>query len=146
MSAMPRYAVTGATGRLGERVARRLADRGVAQPLVERDPARAPVLPGAGIVRATYDDGEALRRALDGVDSLLLVSAPESPDRVRLHTTAVDAAVAAGVERIVYVSFRSAAQAATFTFARDHWHTERHIRGPGLRHTFVRGLKPFAAV
>ena len=27
---------------------------------------------------------------------------------------------------------------ATFTFARDHWHTEEHICASGLRHTFVR--------
>jgi NAD(P)H dehydrogenase (quinone) len=38
-------AVTGATGVVGGRVARRLADLGVAQRLVVRDPARAPDLP-----------------------------------------------------------------------------------------------------
>jgi NAD(P)H dehydrogenase (quinone) len=35
------------TGGLGGRVARRLADRGVAQRLVARDPGRVPELPGA---------------------------------------------------------------------------------------------------
>ncbi|MYV99928.1 NAD(P)H-binding protein, partial [Streptomyces sp. SID3343] len=64
--------------------------------------------------------------------------AHESPDRVHEHTTAVDAAVAAGVERIVYVSFVGAAPDATFTFARDHWFTEQHIRASGLRFTFLR--------
>jgi NAD(P)H dehydrogenase (quinone) len=131
-------AVTGATGGLGGRVARRLADRGVAQRLVVRDPAGAPELPGAEVVRAAYGDGEAMRRALDGVDTLLLVSASEDVDRVRLHTGAVDAAVAAGVRRIVYTSFLACAPDATFTFARDHWHTEQHVRGSGLRHTFLR--------
>jgi NAD(P)H dehydrogenase (quinone) len=135
---MATLAVTGATGELGGRVARRLAGRGVAQRLVVRDPARAPELPGAEVAQATYGDGEAMRRALDGVATLLLVSASEDPDRVRLHTTAVDAAVAAGVERIVYVSFLACAPDATFTFARDHWHTEQHLRGSGVRHTFLR--------
>jgi NAD(P)H dehydrogenase (quinone) len=135
---MGTLAVTGATGGLGGRVARRLADRGVAQRLVVRDPARAPELPGAEVVRAAYGDGEAMRRALDGVDTLLLVSASEDVDRVRLHTGAVDAAVAAGVQRIVYTSFLACAPDATFTFARDHWHTEQHVRGSGLRHTFLR--------
>jgi uncharacterized protein YbjT (DUF2867 family) len=135
---MAGFAITGATGGLGGRVARRLAEQGVAQRLVVRDPARAPQLPGAEAALAAYDDGEAMRRALQGYDTLLLVSASEAPDRVRLHTGAVDAAVAAGVERIVYISFLAAAPDATFTFARDHWHTEQHIRTSGLRHTFLR--------
>ena len=98
-----------------------------------------PGLPGtAAAPPATYGDGEAMRRALDGAHTLFLVSAHESPDRVREHTTAVDAAVAAGVERVVYVSFLGAAPDATFTFARDHWYTEAHIRMTGVRHTFLR--------
>src|SRR5215216_2726961 len=89
-------AVTGATGGLGGRVARRLAGRGVAQRLVVRDAARAPQLDGAEVAVATYGDGEAMRRALDGVATLLLVPASEAADRVKLHTTAVDAAVRPG--------------------------------------------------
>jgi NAD(P)H dehydrogenase (quinone) len=131
-------AVTGATGELGGRVARRLAGRGVAQRLVVRDPARAPALPGAEVAQATYGNGEAMRRALDGVATMLLVSASEDADRVRLHTTAVDAAVAAGVERVLYLSFLACGPDATFTVARDHWHTEQHLRASGVRHTFLR--------
>ena len=135
---MAALAVTGVTGGLGGRVARRLADRGVAQRLVVRDPSRAPQLPGAEVVRAHYGDGEAMRRALDGVDTLFLVSASEAFDRVRLHTGAVDAALAAGVQRIVYTSFLASSADATFTFARDHWHTEEHLRQTGVRHTVLR--------
>jgi NAD(P)H dehydrogenase (quinone) len=135
---MATLAVTGATGGLGGRVARRLADRGVAQRLVVRDPARAPKLPGAEVAQAAYGDGESVRRALDGTDTLLLVSGSEAFDRVRLHSDTVDAAVAAGVQRIVYTSFLACSPDATFTFARDHWHTEQHVRGSGLRHTFLR--------
>jgi NAD(P)H dehydrogenase (quinone) len=135
---MATLAVTGATGGLGGRVARRLADRGVAQRLVVRDPARAPELPGADVAQASYGDGEAVRRAVDGADTLLLVSGSEALDRVRLHSDTVDAAVAAGVQRIVYTSFLACSPEATFTFARDHWHTEEHIRGTGVRHTFLR--------
>jgi NAD(P)H dehydrogenase (quinone) len=135
---MATLAVTGATGGLGGRVARRLADRGVAQRLVVRDPARAPELPGAEVAQAAYGDGESVRRALDGADTLLLVSGSEAFDRVRLHSDTVDAAVAAGVQRIVYTSFLACSPDATFTFARDHWHTEEHLRHTGVRHTFLR--------
>jgi uncharacterized protein YbjT (DUF2867 family) len=50
----------------------------------------------------------------------------------------VDAAVEAGVERIVYLSFVAAAPDTTFTFGRDHYHTEQHIRAAGLGFTFLR--------
>ncbi|MGW7310939.1 NmrA family NAD(P)-binding protein, partial [Streptomyces sp. NPDC054835] len=70
--------------------------------------------------------------------TLFLVSAHEGPGRVRTHATAVDAAVAAGVRRVVYLSYLGAAPHATFTYARDHWYTEQHIRSTGVRHTFLR--------
>jgi NAD(P)H dehydrogenase (quinone) len=131
-------AVTGSSGRLGGRVARLLSASNVAQRLVVRDPARAPRLDAAQVADAEYGDAEAGRRALDGIDTLFMVSGSETPDRVDQHRTFVDAAVAAGVEHVVYVSFYGAAAGATFTLARDHWLTEEHIRGSGMRWTFLR--------
>jgi len=131
--------VTGATGEVGGRVARRLAERGRRQRLVARDPSRAPRLDGAEVVSASrYGDAEQMRSALDGVDALFLVSAGEAPDRVEQHLTALDAAAAAGVGRLVYLSFLGAAPEATFTFARDHWATEQHALGLGLDCAFLR--------
>ena len=138
MSGSDVIAVTGATGGLGGRVARRLADRGVRQRLVVRDPGRAPELAGAEVATGSYDDPESLRRAFEGARTLLMVSASEDPDRLRLHANVVDAAVGAAVERVVYTSFFGAAPGCTFTFGRDHWHTEELIRASGLRHTFLR--------
>jgi NAD(P)H dehydrogenase (quinone) len=131
-------AVTGATGRLGGRIARRLAAVGLPQRLLVRDPTRAPDLPGATAVPGSYSDGEAIRAALDGISTVLMVSASETPDRVDQHRTFVDAAAAAGVAHLVYISFYGAAPDATFTLARDHWQTEQHIRERGLTFTFLR--------
>jgi uncharacterized protein YbjT (DUF2867 family) len=131
-------AVTGSTGRLGGRVARRLAAAGLEQRLLVRDPARAPQLPGAAAVPVPYADRDAVRRALDGVATLLMVSAAEAPDRVETHRAFVDAAADAGVPHLVYVSFLGAAPDATFTLARDHWATEEHVRARGLAATFLR--------
>ncbi|WP_433272238.1 SDR family oxidoreductase [Actinosynnema sp. CS-041913] len=131
-------AVTGATGRLGGRVARRLSAAGVPQRLLVRDPGRAPQLPGATAVPGDFADRAAVRAALDGVDRVLMVSASESADRVDQHRMFVDAAVEAGVDHLVYISFYGAAPNATFTLARDHHATEEHIRAGGLAHTFLR--------
>ena len=50
-------AVTGATGELGRRVASRLANLGIEQRLMVRDPGRAPELPRADIYKvSSYAD------------------------------------------------------------------------------------------
>lgn len=130
--------VTGATGRLGGRVASRLAAAGVEERLLVRDPARAPALPGSSVAQASFDDVDAVRAGLDGVSVLLMVSAAESADRLGQHLTFVDAAAAAGVEHIVYTSFYGAASDCTFTLGRDHYATEQRIRASGMRFTFLR--------
>lgn len=130
--------VTGATGRLGGRVARLLAAAGTTQRLLVRDPDRAPQVPGADVVRADYADTPSTRQALTGLSALFLVSASETPDRVDRHRAMIDAAVAAGVPHLVYVSFAGAAPDATFLLARDHWHTEAHLRAGGPPWTFLR--------
>jgi NAD(P)H dehydrogenase (quinone) len=131
--------VTGATGAVGSRLATRLAEQDVQQRLVVRDPARAPDLRGASVAHASgYGDGEGMRAALTGCSTVFLIPAAEAPDRVDQHTTAVDAAVAAGAARIVYLSFVGASADNTFTLGRDHWHTEQHIRSAGVAWTFLR--------
>lgn len=133
--------VTGASGRVGRRLAVRLAAEGAHQRLVVRSADRAPELPGTETEVALspgYTDVASMRAAFAGAGTVFLVSARESADRVTEHRAAVDAAVDAGVGRIVYLSFMGAAPDATFTFARDHWATEEHIRASGLRFTFLR--------
>lgn len=131
-------AVTGATGQVGGRVARRLAAAGVEQRLVVRDPARAPRLPAATVAVASYGDAVAARAALAGVDVLFMVSGTETADRVEAHRGFIDAAAAAGVRHVVYTSYYGAAPDATFTLGRQHWATEQHIRASGLAFTFLR--------
>lgn len=131
-------AITGATGQLGGRVARLLADAGVPLRLVVRTPSRAPELPGCEVAQAEYGDADAVREALSGYDLALMVSAGESADRVDQHRTFVNAAADAGVQHLVYTSFAAASPEATFTLGRDHWHTEEAIRDSGATFTLLR--------
>ena len=130
--------ITGATGQLGGRVARLLAAAGVEQRLVVRTPAKAPPLPGTTVVQASYGDRDAVRRALEGLDTVLMVSASESERRVDEHRAFVDAAAEAGVRHLVYISFYGAAPDATFLLARDHHVTEQHIEHSGMVWTHLR--------
>ena len=148
-------AVTGATGEVGRRVAERLASRGIAQRLIVREPQRAPKLPGAEVVQASsYGDAAAMGRALTGVDKLFMVSAQDLMgfirrcvinkvpisryDRLQQHVALVAAAAAVGVQHIVYLSFVSAAEDATFILAHEHFLTEEYIRSSGFPFTFLR--------
>ncbi len=89
-------------------------------------------------MQAGYAAAAAVRIALRGIDTVLMVSASETPDRVQQHRSFIDAAVEAEVGHLVYVSFCCAGPSATFTLARDHGATEAHIRDSGMAFTFLR--------
>lgn len=131
-------AVTGATGQLGGRVARLLADVGNPLRLLVRDPDRAPELPETTVHVAPYADSDAVTEALTGVDVLFMVSASESEDREAEHAALVTAAAGAGVRHVVYLSFLGASPEATFTLARTHAQTEVDIAASGMAYTFLR--------
>jgi uncharacterized protein YbjT (DUF2867 family) len=131
-------AVTGAGGGIGGRVSRRLSAAGVDPILVVRHPSQAPDLPRAVVRLASYEDREAMKSAMHGVGTLMMVSGREAANRLDHHRNVIEAAVHAGVSRVVYLSFLNAGPDATFTFARDHFHTEQVIRMSGLEHTFLR--------
>ncbi len=108
-------AVTGATGAVGSRVARGLAERGARLRLVVRDLARAPRLDGAEVRAASgYGAGDEMRSALDGAGTLFLIPAAEAPDRA-IRGPAGDGRVAA----ILRDDVAAAAVAALTTAGHD---------------------------
>ena len=133
-----RIGVTGSTGVVGGGVARGLADAGIATRLIVRSPVKAPELPGTEVAVAAYGDRADSEAALAGIQTLFMVSAAEHPDRLAQHLDFVDAAAAAGVQRIVYTSFFGASPESTFLLGRDHWHTEERIRASGMHFTLLR--------
>jgi len=138
VTAAPTLAVTGSTGHLGGLVARQLAAAASPQRLLVRDAGRAPELEGTVPAVVTYSDPVGAKAALEGVETLFMVSAAEAEDRLQQHCTFVDAAAAAGVQHIVYTSFFGAAADSTFTLGRDHFATEERIRASGMDFTFLR--------
>jgi uncharacterized protein YbjT (DUF2867 family) len=66
--------VTGATGTIGRTLLELLTERGVPVRAMSRTPERIPA--GIEAVHGDYEDPDSLRKAVEGVDAVFLVSAP----------------------------------------------------------------------
>ena len=135
--------VTGATGLLGGAVVERLLGKVPAAEIgvSVRDPAKATALAerGVRVRRGDYDDAASLAHAFEGAEQLLLVSAAATGEpALRQHATAIDAARAAGVRRIVYTSHMGANPASAFAPMPDHAATEAMLADSGLAFTALR--------
>ncbi|MFD9615087.1 SDR family oxidoreductase, partial [Streptomyces sp. NPDC059083] len=133
-------AVTGASGQLGRLVVEALLKDG-SQPVVAvvRDPAKVADLAARGVeVRvASYDDPEALERAFQGVDRVLLVSGNEFTKRVAQHTNVLRAAERAGVKLLAYTSIPQAGR-NPLILAQEHIGTEAALAGASIPTVLLR--------
>lgn len=135
------YAVTGASGQLGQLVLHALiakVDPGTIVALV-RDPAKLAAFAAQGVVvrRFDYDAPETLAPALEGVDRLLLISGNEIGKRVPQHQAVIEAAKAAGVGFIAYTSILHA-DTIPLALANEHRATEALLRESGVPHALLR--------
>ena len=130
--------ITGVTGKLGSYVADLVDRQRIASIHLARSPERAKVYASAEIRKMVYANTPKVVEALKGIDTLLMVSARENPERVKEHKEFLDAAKLAGVQHIVYTSFYGADEKATFTLSRDHAQTEAYIKELGFTYTFLR--------
>ena len=131
--------VTGATGNAGSQVVRALAARGERVRAFVRDPGRARQVLGedAELAVGDFADAASVRAALEGADALLL-SCADDPRRVGWETAAIDAAVAAGVRRIVKLSAAAAAPGSPVAFWDWHGQVEQYLRSCGTDWVILR--------
>ena len=131
-------AVTGATGQLGRLVVEKLKQKVPASDIVAlvRSPAKAGDL-GVAALAADYDNPKTLVAALNGVDTLLLISSSEVGKRLSQHRNVINAAKQVGVKRIVYTSVLRA-DTSTLSLADEHRQTESELKASGLAFTILR--------
>ncbi|MGT2425867.1 NmrA family NAD(P)-binding protein [Amnibacterium kyonggiense] len=135
--------VTGATGALNGTTVDHLLERVPASDVAVavRDPRRAQRFADLGVTvrHGDYADAGSLREAFAGADQLLLVSASDPhADAVALHRAAIDAALAAGVGRILYTSHQGASPDTPFAPGRVHAATEAALAASGTPWTSLR--------
>jgi uncharacterized protein YbjT (DUF2867 family) len=135
--------ITGATGALNGATADHLLEQMPASEIAVavRDVTKAERLAARGVqVRhGDYGDPDSLPGAFADADQLLLVSSSDpTADHVALHRAAIDAAVSAGVGRILYTSHQGAAADTPFGPGRGHAATEQLLADSGLAWTSLR--------
>lgn len=131
-------AITGSTGQLGRLVIRKLLEIKASQPVIAlaRNPDKAKDL-GVSVRHADYSAPDTWPAALDGVQTLLLISSSELGSRTQQHGTVIEAAQAASVKRIVYTSLLHA-PTSPLSLAQEHRETEAALQASGLSITILR--------
>lgn len=134
--------VTGATGQLGRLVIDSLLERGAEPSSIVagvRDLTKASDIAARGVRTAVvdYDRADTIAAALEGVDSVLLISGSEVGRRTAQHQAVIDAAKAAGVGKLVYTSAPKA-PTSDLVLAPEHKATEELIAASGIPAVILR--------
>ena len=134
--------ITGVTGHLGRIAADHILATTSSDEIavVARDTGKARdfATRGVDVRQGDYDDPAGLVSAFTGADVLLFVSSPniEPGVRERQHLDVVDAAIKAGVGRVVYTSTITADRGESFLAV--HKVTEDALRDSGLSYSLLR--------
>ena len=129
--------VTGATGRVGRNVVEQLTRRGASVRVLTRDPAKADFGSGVEVVKGDLLDIDALRAAFSGVRTLFLLNAVTGDEFTQAIIT-LNVALAAGVERVVYLSVFDADRAVNVPHFAVKYGAERMLEAMGFSATILR--------
>jgi NAD(P)H dehydrogenase (quinone) len=136
--------VTGASGNLGKAVVAELRRLGAKKVIAAtRTPGKHKELAVLGVEEreADFDRPETLPTAFRGIERLLLISTDSlhAPGvRIKQHRAAIQAAVSAGVEHVVYTSLPNAHPTEGPSIPDDHFWTEVALFESGLNWTILR--------
>jgi uncharacterized protein YbjT (DUF2867 family) len=127
--------VTGATGSIGRHLVRDLERRRVPFKALVRDATKGAAL-GCEFIVGDFDDPDSIATAMAGVDRLFLNAAGAQPaagpqPMIRQQRTAIDAAVRAGVSKVVKVSVWRASKGGKLAGG-AHWEIEEHLKTSGM--------------
>jgi NAD(P)H dehydrogenase (quinone) len=140
---MTKIVITGASGQYGRSLTDKLIAQGRAADLIliTRTPDKLThrTEQGCDVRYGDFDKPETLVAAVQGADSMMLISGTRVGARVIQHKAAIDAAASAGVKHIVYTSFIGIDDDANPAEVRhDHIETERLIKASGCAWTMLR--------
>ena len=130
-----KIAVTAASGQLGAAIVKATVQLTSKDDVIAlaRTPEKAEHL-GVEVRPGDYNQPEQLEQSLTSVDTLLIVSGMDAPDkRIEQHRNVIRAAKKAGVKKIVYTSVQGAEVGTAFSpVIQSNRQTEQDVRESGL--------------
>lgn len=84
-----------------------------------------------------YSDYDSLLKALEGIDTLLLISSSTLEGRIKQHKNVIEAAKTLGVNQIFYTSIVQAEKKLS-PLSQDHFETEKILKRSGIDYTIYR--------
>lgn len=135
---MSKIVVIGGTGTVGSQTVQELMKRGADVRVMTRSANRIASLPqGVEGVTGSMLEPNSLPAVFAGADKLFLIT-PLDRDETAQGIDAVDAAVAAGIQRIVYLSVHHADEALSIPHFVSKLPVEGVIRASGVEYTILR--------
>lgn len=141
---MKKILLNGVDGNFGSRSASVLLERYPKEGLVFTAPTQKGLEKyaemGVEVRIADFNNADRLVEAFKDVDTVILISMPfVGPKRRAAHKVAIDAAVAAGVKKLVYTSIVGAGHDNIDTYeVNDHIWTEQYIKKQPIHYLFLR--------
>ena len=131
--------ITGATGNVGSTVLANLVEAGHGVRALVRDESKAQSVRDAGaeVVIGDLDNPDTLAAAFDGIDKVLLLTAP-NPNAATQASNAIAAASQAGVSHVVRLSALFIDENGPARVGRLHAVTENELKSSDLPYTIVR--------
>lgn len=131
--------VTGATGKVGQHVVKELATRGQKPRVFLHDAGKAGQFKGlfSDVVAGDFDKPDTVAKALQGVDAVFLATPPDQRQE-RWEKAFIDAAKAAGVKRLVYLSAMGSAPDSPMAMGRGHAQVEAYLKASGIPATVLK--------
>jgi NAD(P)H dehydrogenase (quinone) len=135
--------ITGSTGHLGKDTINFLLEKlpatGIAALARDENKAADYKTKGIDVRIGDYKNTASLEAALEGIDTVLLISSADMDDRFKQHANVIDAAKKNGVKHVIYTSsdIKDINNSLTADIAEVHSKTADYLRKSGLTYTLL---------
>ena len=131
--------ITGATGSIGSELCRLLAAENIPSRAMYRKEGHQTGFKALGLeaVQDDFNDADSMRQAMQGCDTLFLLTAPD-PQHAQREMALIKLAINLGVQHIVKVSTANTNQSSPLAYSRTHAQIDQYLRNQPINWTILR--------
>ncbi len=131
--------ITGATGSIGSELCRLLAAENTPSRVMYRKEGQQTHFETVGLeaVQADFDDADSMRQAMQGCDTLFLLTSPDHQHAER-EIAIIKLAIDLGIQYVVKVSTANTNLSSPLAYARSHAQIDQYLRDQPIDWTILR--------